>query len=87
MDSLWTRMAVRLGLGRPEGRRGRAAARVLPAVEVPELPVEPERPWGCGWFDSSLDLRLGLAVIECHDLPASIWRQKPAVQVDGPARP
>jgi hypothetical protein len=29
-----------------------------------ELPVEPERPWGCGWFDSSLDLREGLAVIE-----------------------
>lgn len=29
-----------------------------------ELPVEPERPWGCGWFDSSLDLRQGLAVIE-----------------------
>lgn len=35
-----------------------------------ELPVEPERPWGCGWFDSSLDLRQGLAVIEhpCIDL-------------------
>ena len=31
---------------------------------VDELPVEPERPWGCGWFDSSLDLRQGLAVIE-----------------------
>ncbi|MFO1326363.1 MAG: hypothetical protein U1F56_03310 [Rubrivivax sp.] len=29
-----------------------------------ELPVPPERPWGCGWFDSSLDLREGLAVIE-----------------------
>jgi hypothetical protein len=31
---------------------------------VDELPIEPERPWGCGWFDSSLDLREGLAVIE-----------------------
>jgi hypothetical protein len=30
----------------------------------PELP--PERPWGCGWFDSSLDLQQGLAVFE-HD--------------------
>lgn len=29
-----------------------------------ELPVEPEKPWGCGWFDSSLDLRQGLAVTE-----------------------
>ena len=32
------------------------------AVEVPS--VVPDRPWGCGWFDSSLDLREGLAVIE-----------------------
>lgn len=31
-----------------------------------ELPTPPERPWGCGWFDSSLDLREGLAVFE-HD--------------------
>jgi hypothetical protein len=38
----------------------------LPADRVDELPVEPERPWGCGWFDSSLDLREGLAVFE-HD--------------------
>jgi hypothetical protein len=30
------------------------------------LPQEPERPWGCGWFDSSLDLQQGLAVFE-HD--------------------
>jgi hypothetical protein len=29
-----------------------------------ELPQLPEAPWGCGWFDSSLDLREGLAVIE-----------------------
>ncbi len=29
-----------------------------------ELPCEPEKPWGCGWFDSSLDLQQGLAVIE-----------------------
>ena len=29
-----------------------------------ERPCEPEKPWGCGWFDSSLDLRLGLKVIE-----------------------
>lgn len=45
----------------------RRAVRTLhqPAREtLEELPVEPEKPWGCGWFDSSLDLRLGLAVIE-----------------------
>ncbi|MFT3818595.1 MAG: hypothetical protein QM750_13305 [Rubrivivax sp.] len=32
------------------------------------LPAEPERAFGCGWFDSSLDLRQGLAVIEHQDL-------------------
>ena len=31
-------------------------------------PTEPERAFGCGWFDSSLDLRQGLAVIEHQDL-------------------
>lgn len=34
------------------------------ADAIDELPIEPERPWGCGWFESSLDLREGLAVIE-----------------------
>lgn len=28
------------------------------------VPVDADRPLGCGWFDSSLDLRQGLAVIE-----------------------
>jgi len=32
------------------------------------LPTEPERAFGCGWFDSSLDLRQGLAVIEHQGL-------------------
>jgi len=47
------------------GRRT-AGATVQPAVPAldGELPCEPEKPWGCGWFDSSLDLRQGLAVIE-----------------------
>lgn len=38
-----------------------------PAVDG-ELPAPEERPWGCGWFDSSLDLRQGLAVIEHEGL-------------------
>ena len=38
--------------------------RPVDRVDADEGPVEPERPWGCGWFDSSLDLREGLAVIE-----------------------
>lgn len=62
MDSLWTRIAVRLGMGRPTGLA--QAVTALQGDEVAELPAEPERPWGCGWFDSSLDLREGLAVIE-----------------------
>lgn len=37
-----------------------------------ELPVEPEKPWGCGWFDSSLDLRQGLAVIEHPGVPLEL---------------
>ena len=35
-----------------------------PAGTDGELPVAPEPPFGCGWFDSSLDLKRGLAVIE-----------------------
>lgn len=68
MDSLWTRMAARLGLGRPNSRPRRAAATGLREAEVPELPAEPEKPWGCGWFDSSLDLETGLVVVEHADL-------------------
>lgn len=44
--------------------RRRYAARQHPVAAAEELPCEPEKPWGCGWFDSSLDLRLGLKVIE-----------------------
>lgn len=34
---------------------------------VPAVPVEPVGPGACGWFDSSLDLRQGLAVSEVRD--------------------
>ena len=55
---------VRLGSWLHRGASLPATAH-LPCVPISdELPVEPERPWGCGWFDSSLDLRQGLAVIE-----------------------
>jgi hypothetical protein len=37
-----------------------------------ELPLEPEKPWGCGWFDSSLDLRQGLAVTEHPGVPLEL---------------
>lgn len=37
-----------------------------------ELPMTPEKPWGCGWFDSSLDLRQGLAVIEHQGVPIDL---------------
>lgn len=43
-----------------------------PADAIDELPVEPEKPWGCGWFDSSLDLRQGLAVIEHPGVPLEL---------------
>ncbi|MCA0241854.1 MAG: hypothetical protein LCI02_13435 [Proteobacteria bacterium] len=51
-------------------RRGAPAAAVVhrrPDDPMPP-PTEPERAFGCGWFDSSLDLRQGLAVIEHQDL-------------------
>lgn len=48
------------------------AASPGPGDAVGELPVEPERPWGCGWFDSSIDLRQGLAVIEHPGVPLEL---------------
>lgn len=48
------------------------------------LPVEPERPWGCGWFDSSLDLREGLAVIEHAGIDLRL--AVPAMVTPGEAR-
>ena len=52
-----------------DARNAGAVRQVSPAADATtagELPAPPERPWGCGWFDSSLDLREGLFVIE-HD--------------------
>jgi len=51
-------------------RRGAAAPVVFHqgSDDTMTLPTEPERAFGCGWFDSSLDLRQGLAVIEHQDL-------------------
>jgi hypothetical protein len=63
----WTRWGG--WFSRPATRQaGRTVVAAGDTCEVlhqePELP--PERPWGCGWFDSSLDLQQGLAVFE-HD--------------------
>ncbi len=51
-------------------RRGASTPAVLhPRPDDPAIvPTEPERAFGCGWYDSSLDLRQGLAVIEHQDL-------------------
>jgi hypothetical protein len=68
---------------RRPARRTRAAA-VPGAAQVfeaeAELPLEPERPLGCGWFDSSHDLRAGLQVQEhasadavAQELPVDFW--------------
>lgn len=44
-----------------------------PAAEAPPPPpsVDDDRPRGCGWFDSSLDLQQGLRVEEHTGLPDS----------------
>lgn len=67
MDSriLWRRLLAWWAL--PGACHGAAAAGVVVAGPVDdELPQPAEPVWGCGWFDSSLDLRQGLRVIE-HD--------------------
>jgi hypothetical protein len=46
----------------PSAGRGRCAPRAE-GVDG-ELPCTLDVPCGCGWFDSSLDLKQGLAVIE-----------------------
>jgi hypothetical protein len=62
---IWTRWAGRFS--RPAARcEGTAAAAATACTAGGELQPLPERPWGCGWFDSSLDLQQGLAVFE-HD--------------------
>ena len=45
-------------------------------MELPALNDADERPLGCGWFDSSWELRRGLAVIEAPALdPLGLWGQ------------
>lgn len=78
----WIRRAVRWWArwgGRP-ALLGQPASAVLAAGELPAPPPPDER--RCGWFDSSLDLREGLAVNELEpghaveaQLPVMAWVQ------------
>jgi hypothetical protein len=65
----WTRWSPAWLRGHRQGRSRRPALppRPLPPTEEGAA-SEPERPWGCGWFDSSIDLRQGLAVIEHREI-------------------
>jgi hypothetical protein len=70
MIRLWTNL-------RPWFQRGRAwpahgSGQIPIETCDDELPVTPEKPWGCGWFDSSLDLRQGLAAIEHQGVPIDL---------------
>lgn len=76
------RHAIRPLLDRPARRPLRRTRGVAAQVSeaVAGLPLEPERPLGCGWFDSSHDLRAGLQVQEhasadavAQDLPVDFW--------------
>lgn len=69
MKSAWMHWGT--WFDRAAGRRQQAQA-TRAGVADDELPVAPEKPWGCGWFDSSLDLRQGLAVIEHRGLPLEL---------------
>jgi len=56
-----------LNAWRGAGMAEAAAPNAAPGSTTPPMPVDADtgdRPWGCGWLDSSLDLRQGLAVIE-----------------------
>ena len=70
----------------PRRLRSVQEAMPLPAAErlCDELPEPPEAPWGCGWFDSSLDLREGLAVIEHEGVEIGL---AVALLFDATARP
>lgn len=85
----WAGLALRACMP-GDGRTARRPARRTRAAALPgaaqvfeaeaELPLEPERPLGCGWFDSSHDLRAGLQVQEhasadavAQDLPVDFW--------------
>ena len=59
----------RWGMGRGRSGAASAAAAGPGTAAGPEgnVPTADERRWGCGWFESSLDLRRGLAVFELDD--------------------
>jgi hypothetical protein len=87
----WAGLALRACMpgdgrtARRPARRTRAAAlpgaaQLFEAEAEAELPLDPERPLGCGWFDSSHDLRAGLQVQEhasadavAQELPVDFW--------------
>ena len=59
----------RCGMGRGRSGAANTAAAGPGAAAGDEggtLTAE-ERRWGCGWFESSLDLRRGLAVVELDE--------------------
>lgn len=68
------RWSINVGPWFQRGRTWPPPATGQPAADScnDELPVAPEKPWGCGWFDSSLDLRQGLAVIEHPGVPIDL---------------
>lgn len=95
----WLRraMAQRLWPRQPVRRRPRGAGltRVGAArvVEVASEETPEERPSGCGWFDSSHELRAGLIVQEhasaeglAQALPAGVWLEWHLRQGASPSR-
>jgi hypothetical protein len=76
----WIRRAVRLW-ARCAGGGGRAAGAAAcgAAPLADERPATPPDERRCGWFDSSLDLRQGLAVSEHEPGDAAVEAQLPVV--------
>lgn len=73
LQGLQPPLNLALAHGAPQARSVAAAADdQVPACQRPapadaSVDAPADRHWGCGWFDSSLDLTQGLQVVESDD--------------------
>lgn len=68
--SRWLRRPAPRRTGGAAALRAAALAELSAACAAAEAADDEERPRGCGWFDSSHDLRRGLWVCEQPDVDA-----------------
>lgn len=84
---MWRWIAKRRGIDRPGRSARRAAGGEATLPTAGQVPSADEPPRGCGWFDSSFELRRGLAVVEHEVLDLALVLDLLAVrQASRPAR-